>query len=148
MGHGHVQPPHNPPFYTSTGGGLCLKVVHTRRRWCVTFRRAGVCWRWDWCSSKHHFDGALRGFANDLRPGGTMHSHTKKLTISPDSIPRCFGRSAVDSCVYIGVRMCPVDIYIYPPTLIVPNAYREINLSLRLCLECRLILKLGLLNVG
>ena len=31
VGYGHVH-----------GAGLCLKVVHTRRRWCVTFRRAGV----------------------------------------------------------------------------------------------------------
>ena len=26
-------------------------------------------WRWNWCSSEHFFDGALRGFAHDLRPG-------------------------------------------------------------------------------
>jgi len=67
----------------STGAGLCLKVVHTRRRWCVTFRRAGVCWRWDWCSSEHHFDGALRGFANDLRPGAPC-----TLTQKPHNFPR------------------------------------------------------------
>ena len=88
----------SPVLYTSTGAGLCLKVVHTRRRWCVTFRRAGVCWRWDWCSSEHHFDGALRGFANDLRPGAPCTLTQKPHNFprfNTGSVPRCLGRSAV-----------------------------------------------------